>query len=296
MIKIEKNGLCLDYKRISFPGGELGVQLNVTNAKYWRDEQNSPHVITARITNAADYFELALIVDSIRQHDPFDRDIILVMPYCPNARQDRVCSPGDAFGLQVFAKQINALNFKHVVVCDPHSNVMKACFREYSLLAFNQLQLIQKNFPLVARIQQCIPIAPDEGAIKKTMELTKYCNLTDFAISTKIRNLATGEIIGISINRDDFGGRDVVMVDDICDGGRTFTELAAILRKKNVGKIVLYVTHGIFSKGVDVLFQNGIDEIWTTDSYAEKYDSRVNVFQLPLKEMLEARFKFGQTV
>ena len=74
--------------------------------------------------------------------------------------------------------------------------------------------------------------------------------------------------------------KDVTIVDDISDGGRSFIELAAVLRKRNVGKIYLYVTHGIFSKGLDVLFEAGIDEVFTTNSFGSWLSSRLTTLDL----------------
>ncbi|HCW17254.1 MAG TPA: phosphoribosylpyrophosphate synthetase, partial [Achromobacter sp.] len=45
----------------------------------------------------------------------------------------------------------------------------------------------------------------------------------------------------------------VLVVDDICDGGRTFLELASALRDTTRQPVYLYVTHGIFSKGLGEL-------------------------------------------
>ena len=42
-------------------------------------------------------------------------------------------------------------------------------------------------------------------------------------------------------------------IDDICDGGQTFISLAQSLKKQGAAEIFLYVTHGIFSKGLDQL-------------------------------------------
>ena len=43
--------------------------------------------------------------------------------------------------------------------------------------------------------------------------------------------------------------------------------LAEKLKDKNAGKIILYITHCIASKGFECLFNGGIDEVYTTDSY-----------------------------
>lgn len=50
----------------------------------------------------------------------------LVMPYIPNARQDRVKNDTDVFTLKYFAEFINNLHFNKVVVLDPHSSVSEA--------------------------------------------------------------------------------------------------------------------------------------------------------------------------
>jgi ribose-phosphate pyrophosphokinase len=57
-----------------------------------------------------------------------------------------------------------------------------------------------------------------------------------------------------------------VIVDDIIDGGRTFSDLATKLRAKGATSVELVVTHGIFSYGFDI---PGIDKIYTTDTYLE---------------------------
>ena len=43
------------------------------------------------------------------------------------------------------------------------------------------------------------------------------------------------------------------MVDDIADGGASFKYLARKLKELGAAKVGLYVTHGIFSKGLETL-------------------------------------------
>jgi ribose-phosphate pyrophosphokinase len=60
-----------------------------------------------------------------------------------------------------------------------------------------------------------------------------------------------------------------VIIDDICDGGRTFVELAkAIKDGRPTAKIYLVVTHGIFSAGYDQLGEY-FEKIYTTNSYKD---------------------------
>jgi ribose-phosphate pyrophosphokinase len=60
----------------------------------------------------------------------------------------------------------------------------------------------------------------------------------------------------------------VLIVDDICDGGGTFIGIAKAL-PKDVKKY-LYVTHGIFSKGLRELTGH-FEHIYTTNSYPHGY-------------------------
>jgi ribose-phosphate pyrophosphokinase len=65
---------------------------------------------------------------------------------------------------------------------------------------------------------------------------------------------------------EELAKKDFLIVDDICDGGRTFIELAKVLRPWTTGKIYLYVTHGIFSNGLDV-FNSLIDGVYTANPF-----------------------------
>jgi phosphoribosylpyrophosphate synthetase len=64
-------------------------------------------------------------------------------------------------------------------------------------------------------------------------------------------------------------GRHII-VDDICDGGGTFNLLAEAWKRKNpaYSKLELFVSHGIFSKGLDAI-DPVIEHITTTDSWCK---------------------------
>jgi ribose-phosphate pyrophosphokinase len=267
-------------KSLTFSGGEIHVNL----------EQNSFGVggdiyIYARITSASDAMELFMVTDALKRMYP-ESALILIMPYIPYARQDRVCQKGDAFSLKVFAGFINTQGYKSVIVADAHSYVATA-------LIDRVMELPQSSFANHLAFMETFPeqerdfmkrldfiIAPDAGASKKAEEFTKvlsHIRVTDIDVvqSLKVRD-KVGAITSTNVLCDDFAGRNCLIVDDICDGGRTFTELAKVLKEKGAGQIGLYVTHGIFSRGLDVIFENGIDFVFTTDSF-EQPDTRAKM-------------------
>jgi ribose-phosphate pyrophosphokinase len=73
--------------------------------------------------------------------------------------------------------------------------------------------------------------------------------------------------LGIKLHGDVTGKR-VLIVDDLCDGGRTFIELAGVLRSRAAADIGLFVSHGLFTKDLDPMFDSGITLIATpTNTY-----------------------------
>jgi len=261
-IEIKKGGLTLKYTHFIFPGGEIGVKLDVNNLAVKYDP--SPYTIIAHLQNSQDVLSIAMIKDALERWD--DKAVCnLFMPYIPYARQDRVCVPGEAFSLKVFANYINSLNFNKVIVADPHSDVSAAVFNKLEIIS--QFNIIDQWRELNNRIRKTILISPDSGSNKKTSTIASYFDHKEFIRADKLRNLATGEIKETIIYCDELNGADVTILDDCCDGGFTFIQLAKVLKAKGAGKVILYVTHGIFSKGLDALFDSGIDEIWTTNSF-----------------------------
>ena len=118
--------------------------------------------------------------------------------------------------------------------------------------------------------KEAILVSPDAGANKKVFEFAKLHGYKRVVRADKVRDVSTGEILSTQVFSEHVGNADFLMLDDICDGGRTFIELARELRKLTTGKIFLYVTHGIFSKGGDV-FDGFIDQIYTSNLMGEPH-------------------------
>lgn len=74
----------------------------------------------------------------------------------------------------------------------------------------------------------------------------------------------------------DVKDKNLLIIDDICDGGGTFIQLAEKLKGLGAAKIGLFVTHGIFSKGYKDL-NKWFDKIYSCDTYREKPDYCIEV-------------------
>lgn len=235
------------YNRFNFPVGEMHINITYSERKevsiFFKFEKNE------------DLIELLLVVDALKRYN-LNLDFI-EMNYVPFSRQDRVANYGDCFSLKVFADLINSCQARTVFVTDPHSDVTTALINNCEVVTQDNVFL-----PYFEDKSDFWLISPDGGALKKIYKLAEKVNCAGVIECSKLRNVKTGEITGVTVHKEHPLGYDCYIVDDICDGGRTFTEIAKELRKLNTGKIILMVTHGHFTKGLEV-FDGLIDEIYT---------------------------------
>jgi ribose-phosphate pyrophosphokinase len=237
------------YKKFNFPVGEMHLVIS----KILGLEDITKVDIEFEFERNEELVELLLLSDALKRNQLELNK--LVIPYVPFSRQDRINIKGECFSLKVFADIVNSCNAKEVVITDPHSDVTTTLINNYNVIT--QEQLFEKHkFNANSYL-----ISPDGGALKKIYKLAKKVKLPVIECS-KQRNVENGEITGIKINATDLEKRDCYIVDDICDGGRTFIEIAKELKNLNSGKIILLVSHGFFTKGLKV-FDDLIDEIYT---------------------------------
>jgi ribose-phosphate pyrophosphokinase len=210
--------------------------------------------ITAYLYSSDAIMRLILAVDAVKRIKA-DTRIHLTIPYFPYARQDRVCNPGEALSVRVMADLINKLDCAEVTVFDPHSDVVGAVLNRCKIVTLAEL-IEQSSLAKLVRDQNLALVFPDAGAEKKVRTLAKSLSSKGSSIevfgATKIRETETGRILSSEVHGN-VNGRKLLIVDDICDGGQTFIGLAEALKAKGADEISLYVTHGIFSKGLEVL-------------------------------------------
>lgn len=220
----------------------------------------------AAMRDMNDFMLLAQLVDAVR-HVTDVAVSHLQLAWLPWARQDRHMVAGDSFALKVFANQLNTLNFDKIFILDPHSDAAAAAIN--NCVAIPQETCLLQSETLRRAIAQgeLMLVAPDAGALKKIHNVAKATGAKNYAILTKERDVASGNLTGFALVAGEVAGKDLLIVDDLCDAGGTFIGSAQVLREAGARSVSLYVTHGIFSKGVDNLLNNGIDAIYTTTSF-----------------------------
>lgn len=279
LVDIEKSDI--KYKISKFPDGQQTVDL--LEAPYIGETVQ----LISRLNSFKDLELIICATQAIRNFDP-NKEISLKVPYFVGARSDRKFVEGGVNYLkQVICPIINSMNFKSVIVLDPHSDVLEACLNNFDktnnfgLVKFALTNIDNRNG---ARDRICL-VSPDAGAYKKIFDVAKEFNIENIITANKVRDMKTGNILRTEIPvLDQHNDLTYVIIDDICDGGRTFVELAKVIKEgRPTAKVYLVVTHGIFSAGFKTLNEY-IDGIFCTNSYRDvaddEYEEKTNVKQL----------------
>ncbi len=255
-----------EYKVFKFPTGEVQVALT----KYY--PKRTQTTITGSVLSSDNLMELLQLNDALIRAGY--KEIHLIMPYCAYSRQDRICNAGESFSLKVFAQLINSCNFASVTTWDNHSDVSTALINNCTNIHVKDL------IEPVSNNEYDYLVSPEAGANKKVFDLSKRMKIPMIR-ADKIRDTSTGAIIDTQVytTKEQIEGKRLLIVDDICAGGRTFKELAQKLKSIANCNIDLYVTHGFFNNSVDVinsLVDSGISDIHTTHNPYKLKHYRLN--------------------
>lgn len=300
----------IKFEVSKFPDGQQQVVLNPLVTPNIGDWDNEPYLLTkseiqikARLNNFKDLELIICATKSLRNLGV--KEIHLCTPYFLGSRSDRKFEKGSNNYLKdIICPIINSLKFESVTVLDPHSDVLEACLKNFkkvdnlSLVRFATNNYQYENQKKSGKMSEdFILISPDAGANKKIFKIAKQIGYKGEIITCSKSRDKHGKLtrVEVPLLEDDGSGytmqyigecdkKDLIIIDDICDGGATFISIAKKLKElKCTGKIYLIVTHGIFSKGFNDLNEY-FDGIYCTNSYRDicdiEYDEKSNVKQL----------------
>lgn len=236
-------------------------------------------VITWNYRDESEFAALYYITKCLRERNV--EKVILVMPYIPNARMDRIKSDNEIFTLKYFCGFINSLGFDKVVVFDPHSST--------SLALLDRVTLIPPDEYIENAIRQIddqdlMLFYPDEGAMKRYSDQAAC----PYGFGIKQRRWKTGEITALEIHAGDISGKNILIVDDICSRGGTFYRSAKALREAGAGRIYVFCSHcenTVFSG--KLLEEPGlIEHVYTTDSIYTGSHEKITAFHFEYDDNL----------
>lgn len=235
-----------------------------------------------RLNSYEDLWHLNQFVDAFHdQHSTKTARIRpnLIIPNLIDAQADKRFNKGESSGLKLVLKFLNNLeaNFK---IFHPHnSEVVEALMDNVEII---------DNFGFIGRVlsehfnngkgiygefqDNLILFSSDAGGFKPLMKLADKLNWQGEVYgASKARKYENGKSALVQIiDRQDFEGKDVLIIDDICVYGGTFIGLARMLKERNCGKLYLAVSHLTVGNPNPDLFTL-FDRVFTSNSKHEDY-------------------------
>lgn len=197
---------------------------------------------------------------------------ILTIYYMPYSRMDR-SENGSAFTLQYVADFIKNLNFYHIQVVEPHSDVTPALLgNRVDVVHMSEKILELAKLEVGFDEEKDYIMFPDLGASRRY----KNIGTNNVLIGHKVRDFKTGDIVKLDlIGKRDKGSKKVVIVDDLSSRGGTFVHSAHKLREEGFQEVYLVVSHSENTIFKGELFDN-VNKVFTTDSILTEQSNLCN--------------------
>ena len=212
-------------------------------------------------------FELLLLVDAAKRASA--RKIIAVIPYFGFARQDRKDKPRVAIGAKLVANMLMAAGVNRLITMDLHADQIQGFFE----VPVDHLYASTIFYPELEKLNtgKLIMAAPDAGGAKRANSYAKKLN-TSLAMCHKHRKKAN-EVAEMTVIGD-VEGKDVILIDDMCDTAGTLTTAADLFMEKGALSVRAFCTHAVLSGPAYERIENSkLTELVVTDTIPLKHHS-----------------------
>ncbi|MEI2821834.1 MAG: ribose-phosphate pyrophosphokinase [Chitinophagaceae bacterium] len=221
-------------------------------------------LVQSTFAPADNMMELLLMIDAARRASA-DK-VIAVIPYYGYARQDRKDKPRVAIGSKLVANMLVAAGADRVITMDLHAPQIQGYFD----IPVDHLDSHAVFIPYIEslRLENLTFAAPDVGATNRIREIASYFN-AEMVICDKHRKRAN-EIASMVVIGD-VTGKDVVIIDDICDTGGTLAKSAGLLKEKGARSVRAMITHPVLSgKAYENIQGSVLEEVVVCDTIPVK--------------------------
>ena len=227
-----------------FSDGELIVDI--------KDSVRGARVYLMSSPNTSDkIMALNLAIDAVKRASA--KEIIVILPYFPYARQDKKDRPRAPIGAKVFAEMMEQRGADAVVTFDLHADQIQGFFdiplthmEGRFLFAHHIHELITQQ----TGDKEWILCSPDAGGSKRVKMLRdllkeKFGINLPYVIIDKTRKKANEieDMVLIGTVKD----KHVIMVDDIVDTAGTLCKAADLLITEGAVTVSALATHGVLS-------------------------------------------------
>lgn len=201
----------------------------------------------------AELMQLAILMDAFktaRLNDPAYCAVVRVvlsLPYCPHTFPSAHDGGQEVnHALRAFARFLNSFNFDEVRILAPHSPLIMTLIDNSSSVSWHEAAY---RLP-----KQDALITLGEGLQSEVRELIKEREFdTKAMVATQHPIYGTDELGFFVSGSEHLAAKTICVAHSVCDSGDLLVNLGRRLRASNPAQLNLYVSHGLFTAGLDTL-------------------------------------------
>ena len=228
---------------------------------------NRVFIIQSTFPPSDNLMELMLMIDAAKRASA--KEIVTVLPYFGWARQDRKDKPRVPIGSKMVAKMLMTAGATRIMTMDLHADQIQGFFE----IPVDHLFASTIFLPYLESLglEDLTMASPDMGGSKRANSYSKFLN-SEVVICYKQRSKAN--VIDKMTAIGEVEGRNVVLVDDICDTAGTLTKAADLMMEMGAKSVRAVCTHPLLSgEAYERIENSSLVELIVTDTIPLKQES-----------------------
>ena len=220
------------------------------------------------------FLELLLLIDAAKRASA--REITVVLPILPYARQDRKARNREPISVSVILRTLETIGADRIITVDLHSAQTQAIFNH----PFDHLTaepIISKALKSLTTQHKSdfLLVSPDAGRAKETESYAEELDLAYLHLP-KIRDRHDSRKIKRPLEVPGVKGKKCIIIDDMIDTGGTLITAAETLKNSGAKDIILATTHGILSNNAAEKFRDSsISKLYIIDTIPQAHNQTI---------------------
>jgi ribose-phosphate pyrophosphokinase len=239
-----------------------------------------------KLNSYEDLWHLNQFVDAY--NNKYHQRPLIIIPNLIDAQADRRFADNQSSGLKLVCKFLNSMNADFKIFHPHNPEVVEALMDNVEII--DNKDFIIKTLSKIKGHKflygtggsndrdtesNLILMSSDAGGFKPLMKLCDNIKWEGETYSASKSRSFFGtphsSCLRQIVDRSDFYGKDILIVDDISVYGGTFKGLSKLLRERNCGKLYLAVSHMTMQNLGEDPVTNYFDKVFTTNSKFEEY-------------------------
>ena len=274
----------MSYKIIKYPDGSSYVQLPTDTLELNKLANDT----VFRINSYEDLWHMTQFIDAMAN---IGYESTITIPCLLDAQADRRFNRYQSAGLKLLLEHMYGLELNYKVswrIFHPHNpEVVEMMLDNVEIIDNSEfIKEVLMDLGIEGDREEggLILMSSDAGGFKPLMKLCdtiRWGGETFSASKARSWSEEDGSKLVQQIDRQDFDGKDVLIIDDLLIGGKTLINIASLLKDKNVGNIYAAVSHMTIKTPKKELTEV-FDMIFTTNSKynQQDYDLDPNLFKV----------------